>query len=35
MFAELGLRGDPTPREAARHHLLRVVRGLTGFVGRW
>jgi len=35
MFAELGLRGDPTPRDAARHHLLRVVRGLTGFVGRW
>jgi AcrR family transcriptional regulator len=33
MFAELGLRGDAIPREAARRHLLRVVRGLTGFVG--
>jgi hypothetical protein len=30
----LGLRGDPIPRDAARRHLLRVVRGLTGFVGR-
>jgi AcrR family transcriptional regulator len=34
MLAELGLRGDPIPRDAARRHLLRVVRGLTGFVDR-
>ena len=30
MLAELGLRGDPVNRRAARRHLFRVARGLTG-----
>lgn len=34
MLAELGLRGDAVDRRAARRHLLRLVRGLTGSAPR-
>lgn len=30
MFVELGMRGEPVERRAARRHILRLVRGLTG-----